>query len=264
MVLKATSRFRAKRRSLAQLILVLLLSVCLPHSLYAFDFAHWDAILKKNTRSSNFAAIEYTGFDYAAIRNSSEFDRLIEDLASFSPEELRGKDETIAFWINVYNIFAVKMVRDHFPISGIKEIGSIFSPVWSIPAGNVGGKMRTLHSIEHEILRTMNEPAIHFAIVCASVSCPDLLPEAYTAATLKSQMKGQVNRFLANGAKGLLIDDEKKKVHISKIFNWYEEDFAEAGGIIGFLNRELGAKRNIPADYAVEYLPYNWDLNAVR
>ena len=263
MALKDIGQFRAKRCRCAPVI-ALLLSVCLPQTLYAFDFGRWDAILKKNTRPSYFAAIGYTGFDYAAILNSSEFDELVGGLAAFSPEELRGKDEAMAFWINAYNIFAVKLVRDHFPISGIKKIGNIFSPVWSIPAGNVGGKMYTLHSIEHEILRPMKEPAIHFAIVCASVSCPDLLPEAYTAAALKSQMKSQVNRFLGNREKGMRVDGEKKTVHLSMIFDWYEKDFAEAGGVTGFLNSEWGGNRNIPKGYAIKYLPYRWDLNIAR
>ena len=110
----------------------------------------------------------------------------------------------------------------------------------------------------------MNEPAIHFAIVCASVSCPDMLPEAYTPAALKNQLKSQVNRFLENKQKGMRIDRKNKTVHLSMIFDWYEKDFTPAGGIISFLNSELAGNRNIPADYAIKHLPYNWDLNVAR
>jgi len=264
MTLMVSSQPISKRCWQLPAIAALFFSVCLPQTLYAFDFSEWDSILKKNTLLSNHAGIGFTGMDYAAILNSREFDRLVASLESFSPEELRGREETLAFWINVYNIFAVKIVREHFPVTSIKDAGSILSPVWSAPAGKVGGKMYTLNNIEHEILRPMNEPAIHFAIVCASVSCPDMRPEAYTAPMLKDQMKSQISRFLDNREKGMRIDREKKTVQLSMIFHWYEKDFTGAGGIIGFLNSEPGGNRNIPKDYKIKYLSYNWDLNAAR
>ncbi len=240
-------------------VLVFLFS--LTASAYAFDFSGWDAILKKNTRPANYGGIEYTGFDYAALRGSREFDALFAGLDSFPPSELHGRDETLAFWINVYNIFAVKLVRDHYPVAGIKDVGSLFSPVWKKPAGKVGGKSYSLDDIEQGILRPMKEPGIHFAIVCASVSCPDLRPEAYTASALKDQLKSQAVLFLANGGKGLRIDRDKMTAHLSKIFGWYEKDFDASGGVIGFINSRGGS---IPPGYAAEYLPYNWDLNTVR
>ena len=245
-------------------IAALFLLVCLSTQVYAFDFSAWDTILKKNTRPSTYMGIGYAGFDYAAILKSGEFDKLLAGLESFSPAELRGRDEALAFWINVYNIFAVKLVRDYFPVAGIREAGGIFSPAWIVPAGMVGGKMYTLHEIEHEILRPMNEPAIHFAIVCASISCPDLRAEAYTAPALKEQLRSQISRLLENREKGMRVDREKKTVYLSMLFKWYEKDFAGAGGGIGFLNCELGGRHNIPLDYVVDYLPYNWYLNTVR
>ena len=244
--------------------MALLLSMCISMPLYAFDFSQWSVILRNNTRPSTYAGTEYTGLDYAAIRNSREFDKLLGSLESFSPEQLHRREEKLAFWINVYNIFAVKLVRDHFPVTGIRDIGSIFSPVWTMPVGKVGGQMYTLNDIEHEILRPMNEPAIHFAIVCASVSCPDLRPEAYTASALKDQLKSQAKRFLENKGKGMRVDREKKMVQLSMIFDWYKKDFVEAGGVIGFLNGEGGGSWSIPQGYTIKYLPYNWDLNTAR
>lgn len=258
------NKFRIGRIGKLRVIAALFLLVCLPAPLYAFDFSAWDAILKKNTRTINFAGIEYTSFDYAAILNSREFDKLIIALESFSPGELRERDGTLAFWINTYNIFAVKLVRDNYPVTGIKDVGSIFSPAWIMPAGKVGGKMYTLYDIEHKIIRPMDEPAIHFAIVCASVSCPDLRKEAYTASALKEQLKSQTGRFLENSGKGMRVNREKKTVYLSMIFKWYEKDFKKTGGVIGFLNGEGGGRQNIPPDYAVKHLPYNWDLNGVR
>lgn len=264
MALMAAGQPRTKRRWQFPVVAALFLSAYLPQPLYAFDFSQWDAILTRHTRPSKHAGIGYIGLDYAAILNSREFDRLVGGLESFSPDGLRGREEKLAFWINVYNIFAVKLVREHFPVTSIKEVGSIFSPVWSAPAGKVGGKMYSLNDIEHEILRPMNEPAIHFLIVCASVSCPDLRPKAYTAPMLKDQMRAQIRRFLENREKGMRSDHENRTMHVSMIFDWYQKDFKGYGGIIGFLNSELGGSRDIPADYKVEYMSYNWDLNAVR
>lgn len=264
MELMVDSLFRMKRCWQALVNAILFLLVCLPTPLYAFDFSQWDAILKKNTRPSNYEGIGYAGFDYAAILKSREFDKLVGDLESFSPEGLHSKEEAMAFWINVYNIFAVKLVREHFPVTSIKDVGSIFSPVWSMSAGKVGGKIYTLNDIENKILRPLNEPAIHFAIVCASISCPDLRAEAYTASALKDQLKSQTNRFLENSGKGMRVDRKKKTVHLSMIFDWYEDDFKGIGGSVGFLNSEWGGSQNIQSDYAIKYMPYNWDLNTVR
>lgn len=253
-----------KRRWQIPVIASLLLSTCLSSPLYAFDFSQWDTILKKNTRPSNHAGIVYTGFDYAAILNSDEFDKLVGALEIFSPEKLQGKEETLAFWINVYNIFAVKLVRDHYPVTSIKDVGSLIFPVWEKPAGKVGGKMYSLNDIEHKILRPMNEPAMHFAIVCASVSCPDLRAEAYRASALSGQLKLQIHRFLENKGKGMQVYRERKTVYLSRLFDWYKKDFATAGGFVGFLNSEWGDNLNMSSDYAIEFLTYNWDLNSLR
>lgn len=264
MALMGSNKFPARWRGQWMVVAALLLMPCMATPLYAFDFGPWDAILKKNTRPSNYSGIGYTGFDYAATLNSAEFDKLIIGLESFSPEGLHGRDDALAFWINVYNLFAVKMVRDHFPLTTIKDAGSIFSPVWGMPAGTVGGKRYSLNDIEQKILRPLNEPAIHFAIVCASVSCPDLRPEAYMASALNGQLESQIHLFLENRGKGMRVDREKKTVHLSMIFDWYEKDFAVAGGVVDFLNSARGGRQNIPPDYSVKYLRYSWDLNTVR
>ena len=100
--------------------------------------------------------------------------------------------------------------------------------------GVVAGKKRTLNEIEHEILRKMGEPRIHVAIVCASVSCPDLRAEAYTVEKLDSQLDDQLTLFLANPKKGLHID-KKGYLYMSSIFKWFAEDFETKGGVRKFL-----------------------------
>lgn len=257
---------KALKAPLARLSIVALVlaSLLLPAPLYAFDFSQWDAILKKHTHKSSRDGVTYMGFDYAGSAGSKEFDNLVAGLESFAPETLRGRDETMAFWINVYNIFAVKIVRENYPVKSIKDAGGLLTSVWKVPAGKVGGKAFSLDDIEHKILRPMNEPLVHFVIVCASVSCPDISIDAYTPSVLKSQLKSQTEKFLENSGKGMRVDHGSRTVYLSKIFDWYEKDFEKTGGVIGFLNSESGGKRNIPGGYSIKHIPYDWDLNDAR
>jgi Protein of unknown function, DUF547 len=171
---------------------------------------------------------------------------------------LSSREEKQAFYINAYNILALKMVADHWPAESIKDSGSLLSPVWDKPAGELGGKPGTLGELEHKILRPMGEPRIHLAIVCASVSCPDLRNEPYTAAQLNKQLDEQARNFLANPAKGLKI--EKDALHVSQIFDWFEQDFAASGDVKGFIKKykpdapDLKIKANLPYDWAVNGL----------
>ncbi len=230
----------------------------------AFDFSDWNAILAKRTRMTVWEGVAYTGFDYAGLAETGEFKRLIENLEAYPLRDLRSRNDTLAFWINVYNIFAVNLVSRHFPIAGIKEAGGFFSPVWTMSAGKVDGKIYTLDGIEKGILRPLNEPGIHFAIVCASVSCPDLRAQAYTPQGLKEQLASQTRTFLQNRGKGMRVDDTAKIVYLSKLFSWYERDFAQQGGVLSFINAHRGDLPPIPDAYAIRSLPYRWDLNVTR
>lgn len=252
-----------KERFLIKTIIILLV-LLISAPLHAFDFTSWDNILKKNVKRATCSGIPYSGFDYDSIVNSDEFNKLISALESFHPDRLKDRDEIMAFWINVYNIFAVRLIRDNYPVKGIRDIGNIISPVWKVPAGKVGGKSYSLDDIENKILRPMNEPGIHFAIVCASVSCPDLRAESYKASSLKKQLRSQTEEFLKNRNKGVRMENSGKKVYLSKIFDWYEKDFEDSGGIIMFLNKYLSDSQKIPEGCSIQYIPYNWELNSIR
>ena len=155
-------------------------------------------------------------------------------------------------------MLALKMVIEHYPLGSIKDIGSFFNPVWDRPAGKINGKTVSLGDIEHKILRPMGEPRIHLAIVCASVSCPDLRNEPYTAASLNTQLDEQARSFLNNENKGLRVS--KKNIQISKIFNWFEEDFKQTGGVEAFIRRY---RPNL-ADLSIDAnIPYDWSLNGI-
>lgn len=196
--------------------------------------------------------------DYQAIKTNGSLDKVYQELSTFKLERLTNRKEKLSFYINAYNILALKKVLDHWPTESIKDSGSLFSPVWDKPAGSLGDETVSLGQVEHKILRPMGEPRIHLAIVCASVSCPDLRNEPYIAAKLNDQLDDQSRQFLNNKGKGLVI--EKNTIRISKIFDWFEEDFEASDGVRAFINRY---KNDLPALKIKANIPYDWAINGV-
>ena len=230
----------------------------------AFDFSSWDGLLKKYVSPKTINGVRLNAVNYKKLAKDQAYTKLIKDLKKVSLSTLKTREEKLAFWINVYNVMAAKMVLDHYPVKSIKDAGSLFTAVWKKPVGTVAGKKRTLNEIEHEILRKMGEPRIHVAIVCASVSCPDLRPEAYTAEMLNSQLDDQMKQFLANAKKGLKVDSKKRRIYLSSIFKWFEEDFDSKGGVRTFIapyspETVKGSVAN--TRLRVSYLDYDWGLN---
>lgn len=203
--------------------------------------------------------IELMLVDYPALKAYENLDKAYQALSSFDPKRLSGRDEQLAFYINAYNMLALKTIVDHWPIDSIKDVGSLLSPVWDKPAGELGGKTVSLGEVEHKVLRPMGEPRIHLAIVCASVSCPDLRDDPYTASKLSAQLDDQARRFLNNPGKGLIVG--KDKVQVSQIFDWFEKDFAAGGGVTAFIKRY---KTDLPDLKIKANIDYDWTVNSSR
>ena len=230
----------------------------------AFDFSDWDALVKKYVTPKTLEGVRLNAVNYASLKKDPVFSGLITRLESYSPASLESLESTLSFWINVYNILAAKMITDHYPIESIKDVGSFFKPVWKRAAGTVGGKERTLNDIEHEILRKMNEPRIHVAIVCASVSCPDLRREAYSAGKLNEQLDDQMEKFLRSREKGMKLDERKNRVYLSAIFKWFAEDFESRGGVLKYIGQYVTAEERKVLNNSkikISYLYYNWKIN---
>jgi hypothetical protein len=229
-----------------------------------FNEVLYRGLLSRHTRSVEDTA--GTRVDYRRLRGSSDWQRLLRNVAQARPEDLRGQSERLAFWINVYNVLAIDVVLRHYPVESIKDAGRLFTPVWKIDAGTVGGRIRSLHEIEHEILRPMGEPRIHAAIVCASTSCPSLAREPYTAAQLDAQLDAALASFLADPRKGLAVDRPGGQLKLSRIFDWFEDDFAAQGGVRAFVTLHAPAKERAwlagPGKSArIRSLDYDWSLN---
>ena len=241
-------------------IIMVLLSIGLCSSLLKAEEPDWnkyDQLLSKYVKQGQLNNVNLMTVDYIGIKSDKSYQRVVSQIESFDTVKLKTKQEKLAFYINAYNVLAIKMVLDHWPVESIKDIGGLFSPVWKKEAGTINHKTVTLHHVEHEVLRKMNEPRIHMAIVCASVSCPDLRNEAYTAGKIEMQLDEQSKLFLSNNKKGLYI--KGNTVYVSKIFDWFEDDFDQFGGVNRFIrkyNNNVTAGMKIDAD-----IDYDWNLN---
>ena len=220
------------------------------------DWSALDALLTAHVAPATLHGVAVNAVDYAGLARDPRLGEVATLLENHPLDALEGKAEKLAFYINAYNVFALRLVAEHLPLASIKDIGSLFHPVWKMDAGRLGGDSVSLDDIEHGRLRKMGEPRMHMAIVCASVSCPDLRTEAYRATHLDAQLDDQARRFLANPGKGARLDGDT--LEASRIFDWFEDDFDAVGGVEAFVRRyrELPAAVDIDAD-----IDYDWRLN---
>ena len=220
--------------------------------------------------------------DYEGLAQKPEqLESYLAELSAVVPEELAAasREAQLAFWINAYNACALELVIDHYPIKKAGFPASLVQSLRGVPGNSirqipdtwsrefcdVAGTERSLDQIEHEILRPMGEPRIHFAVNCASRSCPVLAPAAYAAAALDEQLDAAVLRLVGDTAHYSLERGERAKLRLNKVLDWYKDDFGGKEGVVAFLLRYLPADDREyigghgPA--AVEYFDYDWTLN---
>ncbi|WP_452227482.1 DUF547 domain-containing protein [Lacinutrix cladophorae] len=211
-----------------------------------FNHETWNTLLHKNvTETGN---VNYVSFK----KNSTELRIYIDSLADNMPNEAWTKEDKLAYWINAYNAMTVDLIIRNYPVKSIKDI----KDPWEQRLWKLGNKWYNLDEIEHQILRKMEEPRIHFAIVCASYSCPKLQNEAFTASKLEAQLTAATKGFLADNNRNEISSNTIK---ISKIFQWFSKDFKQNGNLIDFLNTYT--EINISSNAKKSYKDYNWDLN---
>jgi hypothetical protein len=193
--------------------------------------------------------VDYQGF--SADREALQ--TYLETLSDHPPSEDWSKEARLAYFINLYNAATVQLILEHYPLESIRDIPR----PWGKKGIKLGGQGYSLGEIEHGILRKLGDPRIHFAINCASFSCPKLLPEAYREATLEAQLEKATRDFLNDPARNEFSDGQAR---ISRIFKWYRKDFTDGDtSLIRYINRYL--PHPMPADTPISYLPYDWSLN---
>ena len=223
------------------------------------DPAAYDALLRRYVTPTG---VRYR--DWAA--HPGDVQKLTEYLAalqSVAPAKLEPKP-ALAYWINLYNAATVHLILEHYPVKSIKDIGGVLSSPWKIPVATVGGKQFSLNQIENDVIRPLfHEPRIHFALNCASRSCPPLRAEAYDGVRLDTQLEEQTARFLGDQATNSV--DAQGTIWLSKVFDWYAADFAAAGGsVLAFVSPYLGLTGSTPGAGhvpALRYRDYDWNLN---
>ena len=219
----------------------------------------WNTLLAKHVKAGGW--VDYKGF----IRDSAILNQYLNLLELAHPNNKNwSKDEQMAYWINAYNAYTVKLIIRNYPVKSIKDIkrGIAFvNSVWDIKFIKIEGRVYDLNNIEHGILRKdFKDARVHAAVNCASYSCPALRNEAYTADKLDVQLTDAMNRFVNDPIRNKITKD---KVQISEIFKWFSGDFVrDAGSVQAFLNRYAAVKieQNIP----LGYLDYQWSLNEAK
>ncbi|MEH1006147.1 DUF547 domain-containing protein [Winogradskyella sp. ECml5-4] len=212
----------------------------------AFDHTIFNALLKKYVSENG--NVNYKGLK----AESKTLQRYIDLLKLYQPNDDWTKNDKLAYWINAYNALTIDLILRNYPTKSIKDI----KDPWDQRLWKLGDTWQNLNDIEHKILRKMNEPRIHFAIVCASVSCPKLQNTAFTASNLDAQLTHATKEFLADTSKNELSKDNIK---ISKIFKWFKKDFEQDGSLIDFLNQYSDI--TISESAKKSYTDYNWNLN---
>jgi len=242
----------------------------------SFGYRNYESILNRHLKTdvsiegTRFTAVDYSALAAEARKQDSDYSALLRELASIDPGTLDTREDKMAFWINVYNIGAIKTILDHYPVDSIRSrrINWLGLP-WDRKVVTVGGKEYSLAQIENDILlHTFKDLRIHFAINCASVSCVNLAQEPYRGSTLFKQMEEQGRQFLADQQKGVRIDREKRTIYLSQVFKFDKKHFDElAGGAIKFIlpylrseDQEFLKKEKLN----IEYLDYNWKSNDIK
>ena len=223
-------------------------------------------LLAKHVRPGTVEGIRANLVNYAAVATDPNYAQALNELENASPGALATKEEAFAFWVNAYNLLAIKTIVDRYPIASIREAGTLFSPIWKKEVGTIGGKPYSLDAVEHGKLRMdWKEPRVHLALVCASLSCPDLRAEPYVAARLDAQLDDQARSFLANETKGMALGATGTTARVSSIFKWFRDDFAPAGGVVAFIKAKadpaLAPRVAELTDAGLSYLQYDWSLN---
>ncbi|MEZ4705331.1 MAG: DUF547 domain-containing protein [Bdellovibrionota bacterium] len=265
-------------------------------SSYASAFDHqykqYQRVLEKH--------VKYGGIDYTSLKaDRKELDQFIESLSSLLPNDLNTWDRNhqMAFWINSYNALVLQSIINCYPIpSGVcpsRWFSTMFYPsnsirqirnVWSKKHSIAGYKL-SLDQIEHGILRAVpasqreiapelqkefHEPRVHFALNCGSISCPELIKTPYHADHLEAQLERQAQKFI-NLRSVFRVREDKELVILSKIFQWYREDFEQAQGrqvhgnpVLAYVFdywKDPRISRNDFVSFHTEYFEYDWSLN---
>lgn len=209
------------------------------------------ALLKKYTTPH--------GVRYVAWHGDAADMKAMEGVAAFYANTLppRNRDASLAWHLNAYNAWVLHNILKKYPTKGPLDGEMLFFHGKRI---EISGKKTSLHQLEQEVIRpTFKEPRVHFALNCASASCPPLAPAPFSAERLDSSLDALAREFLNRNQRALRLDNGGKTVWLSKIFDWYKEDFGGPDGIVPYINRYRDIK--LSDGVRIRFMDYDWSLN---
>lgn len=243
----------------------------------SFDHSHqsWTHLLERHVqwvREGVTSEVDYPAF----AQDRPALDGYLAQLSKVNRAQFDGwrRDQQLAFLINAYNAYTVQLILEHYPIASIKDVGGLFSSPWKRRFIPLLGEILSLDDVEHKLIRqpgVYDEPRIHFVVNCASLGCPALRPQAMTAAQLDVQLEDSLKRFLKDRQRNR-FDRQGNRLEVSKIFDWYSEDFARQAGSTNeylalrarWLSHNPADQRRIRQGVGLDYLDYDWRLNEAR
>ena len=229
----------------------------------AMDHSDYQGVLSAHVNAQG-------NVDYAAVRSSGALDAYLSALQTAA--EPADRSARMAFWLNAYNALTIDLIADNYPLSSIRELDG--GDPWESRRFTVAGQLVTLNHIEHMILRPMGDARIHAAVNCASRGCPPLSKVAFTGAGLNAQLSAVSTAWLTGN--GVTIDPDTNTVSLSKIFEWYGDDFVPGievdipgvegsqEGAVNFVIRHLPQHADYlsAGGYTIGYSSYDWGINA--
>lgn len=216
------------------------------------DHAIWDGIVKKYVSPE-------ARVDYGRLKQegTADLDRYIAGVAAKWPESMSQNARRAAF-INAYNALTVRWIVTHYPVVSIWKTKQPFTGV----RHTVDGRKMSLDDVE-KWLRDTGDPRVHSVLVCASIGCPPLRPEAYVESRLDAQMDGNTRKWLANPQQNE-FSAAKRTASVSKIFTWYKDDFKKNGGSVNAFLAKYAPQHNefvAQPNAIIRFKSYHWGLN---
>ena len=227
------------------------------------DFDTWDKMLHRYVDGQG--QVDYRAWKAEA---QEELDDWLQAISQANTKAFNNADEQLAFWLNLYNALTIAQVLARYPITSIqpKILGFpnwlAFFWFFQRPIYGLGERRYSLNDIEHGILRRQwREPRLHFALVCASVGCPLLRPQAYRGQTIQAQLEEDARRFINNHSK-VFYEAQSNTLYCSRIFQWYRQDFLLfAPSVPAYIQTYLSPAVQLISRPRLQYLPYDWSLN---
>jgi hypothetical protein len=237
------------------LLIVHLFSVNVPAKKSTQSIYKHKAVIEINTLFKKYIFGEFIAYE-RLIKNEADQKSIKAALQVFSAEnpDDMTKDEQKAFWINVYNLSVIDQVLTLYPIKSVKDEDDFFTKKTT----RVYGKSYSFDDIEKHKLKAMNDPRVHFALVCASLSCPNIEKNLYEPNRINFQLEDVTQRFILNERRNRISQTQSQ---LSMLFKWYEADFGGKTGVLKFINQYVPYKQTLNSETKIVYLEYDWRLN---